>query len=633
MVDDEGAPTPSPAPEPPPPVPAGSDFVWEDAAAVPLATLVFLAGLLPGYHGQGAFEPLREGWLTSGLGLAALFVHLYSRGAANEWRRRAAGFLMGTLAFLLNLYVAVFYYRFHAAQEPQLGAVGHLSYLGLGVDLALAAGILLAWTGVPTRRPAPGVAPAPPTVNARLRWTQRWGLPLLVFAVAFTTYNIEVEVPSIIDFDEAHYVNVGRNMTAGVLIDPQWAEPRPHNFEHPPVGKYLIAFGYALFGRPHGDLAWPEYKELCSTDNPECLVDSHAWRQMSVTVGALGVLGLYWLGLRLFGSVAAGLGAASLLLFDGLYYLHSRIAMLDIFPVGFSLLAFGVLLGPRRWHPWAAGVLFGLACASKHPALFLAPVFLVLAGLRSPRPGLRGKLADAALWAVLVPLATYVLTYAPYFWTWSHMGGPGFAAHMFAYVHEEGFRWTYRAALETPHPYISEPWSWILMRRPVLYFVGYDAAQNVGHIYALGNPFTWWTGSVAILYTWLVLPGRWMLGRPRWGLRAFGQWALRARLPLSPDGALLVATLLFAASYGPFFLVQRDQFNFYFLLAAPFFALVLGAYVGRALDAGGRPRLVALAFLIVAFAVFVFFHPVVAGTYIPEEDFQFIMHTVPRMAQ
>ncbi len=153
---------------------------------------------------------------------------------------------------------------------------------------------------------------------------------------------------------------------------------------HPPVGKWLIALGEAAFGM-----------------NP------FGWRFMAVVFGALLVVATIRLAHRLSRSLLVGAIAGILLTFDGLAFTMSRIALLDIFQATFlvagvaALVAdrdhhrhrladamearglttlggtFGPLLWWRPWR-WTAGVLFGLAVATKWNSLYVLAVFGIL---------------------------------------------------------------------------------------------------------------------------------------------------------------------------------------------------------------------------------------------------------------
>lgn len=154
---------------------------------------------------------------------------------------------------------------------------------------------------------------------------------------------------------------------------------------HPEVGKWLIGLGQEAFG-----------------------VTPFGWRVASAVAGALLVLVLIRLTRRLTGSTLLGLTAGVLLMVDGLHFVMSRLALLDIFLALFLLAGVSCLVvdrdrarsrmarlvpldrlvehgwGPVRpllVRPWriAAGVLFGLAVGCKWTALFPLAAFGLLA--------------------------------------------------------------------------------------------------------------------------------------------------------------------------------------------------------------------------------------------------------------
>ncbi|MHB8620871.1 MAG: glycosyltransferase family 39 protein [Chloroflexota bacterium] len=168
-------------------------------------------------------------------------------------------------------------------------------------------------------------------------------------------------------FDEHYYVNAARVMLGlPVPAGQPYAGSQPGldpNTEHPPLGKLLIAGSMALFG-----------------DNP------YGWRVPAVLFGTAAI-GLTAAIVRAAGgSRPAALAAAFLVAFDNLAFVHSRVATLDIFVVGFSLAA--VYCWLRRW-PVAAGTALALAGLVKINGLWLAPglagleVYLVWRGAGS----------------------------------------------------------------------------------------------------------------------------------------------------------------------------------------------------------------------------------------------------------
>jgi dolichyl-phosphate-mannose-protein mannosyltransferase len=204
----------------------------------------------------------------------------------------------------------------------------------------------------------------------------------------------------------------------------------PSMVVHPEVGKWLIGLGEHFFG-----------------------MDPFGWRVASAVVGALMVAVMIRLARRVTGSTLLGCVAGLLLCFDGLQFVLSRLALLDIFAAFFLLCAISCLVadrdwgrlrmarlvpsgyrtsaddwGPVRgllWRPWrlAAGVCFGLACGTKWSAVFPLAAFGLLVwmwdagarraiGVRLPR--LRSAVVDglpAFGYLVLVAAVVYVLTW------------------------------------------------------------------------------------------------------------------------------------------------------------------------------------------------------------------------------
>src|SRR4051812_30657088 len=196
---------------------------------------------------------------------------------------------------------------------------------------------------------------------------------------------------------------------------------------HPPLGKWLIAFGENLFG-----------------------FNSFGWRFSAALFGTLTVLLVVRIGRRMTGSTLLGGLAGLLLALDGLHFVQSRIATLDVFLCFFVTAAFGALVvdrdqvrqrlaeaseeqvargGRLGWRPWrlAAGVLMGLGLATKWSALWPIVVMLVLtlfweagarraAGVRAPwRTTLRRTTAPFVGVFLVLPVAIYVGSWAGWF--------------------------------------------------------------------------------------------------------------------------------------------------------------------------------------------------------------------------
>lgn len=179
----------------------------------------------------------------------------------------------------------------------------------------------------------------PPHVADRLvRWSG-WGGPLLVTLVAGLLRFWKLDQPHAVIFDETYYakdawalVNQGyegswpKDVDKQILNDPS-SVPIPTDpgyVVHPPVGKWIIGFGEQLFGfTPFG------------------------WRFMVAVLGTISVLLLCRIGRRLFRSTFLGCLAGLLLAVDGLHFVMSRTALLDLIVMFFVLAAFGCLVVDR----------------------------------------------------------------------------------------------------------------------------------------------------------------------------------------------------------------------------------------------------------------------------------------------
>src|SRR5258708_10891660 len=98
---------------------------------------------------------------------------------------------------------------------------------------------------------------------------------------------------------------------------------------HPPLGKQLIVLSIRTFG-----------------DSPL------GWRYPAVLFGSLAIVAMYLCGLALFAAQGPAIAAALLAFFNQMVFVQSRIAMLDIFALAFSLVAIAAFMhGFRKPRP------------------------------------------------------------------------------------------------------------------------------------------------------------------------------------------------------------------------------------------------------------------------------------------
>ncbi|WP_443043499.1 dolichyl-phosphate-mannose--protein mannosyltransferase [Streptomyces sp. NBC_00358] len=500
-----------------------------------------------------------------------------------------------------------------------------------------------------------------PAAACRLaRWSQ-WGGPLLVTLLAGVPRFWRLGSPRAVVFDETYYAKDAWSMLrfgyegtwpSSKISDPQiLAGPQVIPLSdtgsfvaHPPTGKWVIALGEWMFGlTPFG------------------------WRFMTALLGTLSVLMLCRIGRRLFRSTLLGCLAGALMAVDGLHYVMSRTALLDLVVMFFVLAAFGCLLidrdsararlaaalpvdedgrvrpdghtgdragtGARPWR-LAAGLFLGLAASTKWNGLYFLVFFVILtllwdvgarrvAGAHRPyRAVLRKDLGCSVLSLAPVAVLTYSTAWTGWFlsdngygrhWadarggTWSWIPAP-----LRSLWHYEHAVYQFNVGLSTPHKYQSNPWSWPVLGRPVLFHYqspapGQDGCHAVGGcaqaILALGTPLLWWSACCALVYLLY-----------RWALRR--DWR---------SGAILCAV---GAGYLPWFLYQdRTIFSFYAVVFVPYLCLavtmMLGALLGPAGATQGRRIRGAVAAGVLVLLIawnFIYFFPVYTGQTIPYAD-------------
>jgi dolichyl-phosphate-mannose-protein mannosyltransferase len=472
-----------------------------------------------------------------------------------------------------------------------------------------------------------------------------WAGPLLVSLFgAFLRFN-RLSVPHAAVFDETYYVGdaygilrhgveINHVKNANAVLAHGGTHILASGGEyvaHPPLGKVLIAVGEWLFGlTPLG------------------------WRFAVAVIGSLSILMLARITRRMTRSTLLGCIAGLLLALDGLEFVLSRTALLDIFVMFWALAAFGLLVldrdrsrarlaaaaaarsgsdgGPKlgiRWLRVLAGVCLGFATASKWNGVWFIPAFAGLAiawDLGARRAAgfsnrLYGVLRSDVKWLPIsfgvVPFAAYVASWSGWLATkqgydrnWAALHGnhvPIWSALDSLYQYNKALL-QFGLGLTTTQTYKSQPWTWLVMSRPVAMY--YEAPANTcgakacsQEVLAIGTPLIWWASIPALIFCLA-----WWLTRKDW----------RA-------GAVLLGV---AAGWLPWFWFawhdHRTMFDFYAVAFEPYLViaitLCLGLIIGPARAAPGRRAMGAVvtgAYLLAVLTNFAYLYPVVAAQSIP----------------
>ncbi|MEP6695587.1 MAG: phospholipid carrier-dependent glycosyltransferase [Pseudonocardiales bacterium] len=452
-------------------------------------------------------------------------------------------------------------------------------------------------------RPAARPGPVPWLVPMPADRAASWLWALAVTGLAGIVRFTGLGSPDAKIFDEVYYAKDAHDLLLHGY-ERNTDNTGPGFIAHPPLGKWMIGIGEHFFG-----------------------YNSFGWRVSAAVVGTLSVLVLVRVARRMTRSTLLGCVAGLLIGLDGLHFVQSRVAMLDIFLMWWVLVAFACLLidrdalrvrlaagltpGSRPWR-LLAGVSLGCALATKWSAIWYVVAFGLLCftwecGARrsagQSRPVLQA-LRSAAAWALVYFVAvvgTYALAWSGWFGSSAAYDRQYGTSALVGWIHYHQEILRFHTHLTTYHRYSSLPWSWLLLGRPVAYF--YSTPTDCGaracsrEVLALGNPALWWPFAGALV----AMAWRWLAGR---------DW--RAAAVLAGVGAGFLPWLPYP---------HRTMFLFYALPALPFLVLAttmtLGLVLGKA-DASRERRLagaVGVAGYVVLVAVtFAFFYPVLAGT-------------------
>ena len=482
-----------------------------------------------------------------------------------------------------------------------------------------------------------------------------WVVTLSITLLAFLIRVQNLGYPRNLIFDETYYAKDawtllhfgyernwpdGANdaIVAGNVTG--WSDT-PGFVVHPPLAKWLIALGEQWFG-----------------------MNAFGWRFMACVFGTLLVFVTIRLARRLSRSTLIGGIAGILLTLDGLAFVMSRTALLDVFQAVFLVAAvaccvadrdwyrhrlatilertgrhdFGGSFGPVVWlRPWrfAAGVMFGAALGCKWNSVFVLATFGILSVLWDvgarwlAGADWRSWLAllidgiPAFLRMVVVAVLVYLSTWTGWLlstggydrnWAannpdhpWVSAFGDRFASLL--RYHKEIYEFhTGDYINNATHPYDAHPAGWLAMLRPT----GFDAVNDIA-------PGT--DGCVGPENCIRVISA---MGTPvLWWMAAIALvvclvWWIGGR-----DWRFGVPVLGALATYLPWFnYTDRPQFFFYAITMVPFtvigLAMVMGLILGPA-DSPGRRRgavIVGVAIALVAMN-FAWIYPVLTDELLP----------------
>lgn len=483
-----------------------------------------------------------------------------------------------------------------------------------------------------------------------------WVTTLTITVIAFLLRLYHLGYPNTLVFDETYYAkdaysllkfgyerewpsDANAKITAGNVDVYQ---DGPSFIVHPQLGKWLIALGEKAFG-----------------------MNSFGWRISACVFGALLVFMTIRLTRRVARSTLIGGIAGVLLTFDGLAFVMSRIALLDIFQAFFIVTAVACLVADRDyfrnrladhlekagltelphrfgpllwWRPWrlAAWVAFGLALGVKWNTIYVMAAFGVLCvfwDVGARRLAGAGGMSALGLFVDGIPAAVSmaVLSFGVYLATWtSWLMTPGGWDRDWGATHPEARSvkllgpalaslWKYHQDIydfhrgdfitKATHAYDAKPWGWLILARPI----GIDAVNDIqpgqeGCSVPQGETCLRVISGIGTPVLWwgalicLIIAVVLWIGARDW------------RFGLAVVGVL--------SAWLPWFqYTDRPQFFFYAILIIPFSVLATSLCLGKLLGPPGRPRvkpaLIVGGFVALVIANFAYLYPILTDALLP----------------
>ena len=422
-------------------------------------------------------------------------------------------------------------------------------------------------------------------------------------------------------FDELYFANDAHDDLMGRdYFDPE-----------PPLAKLVIALGIQLFG-----------------------FNSFGWRVMPALFGTALVPLMYLLARQLLSVRFFAIAAGILTAFDGMLFVESRTAVIDIIPITLVVLAYLIFhlhlnadtISRQRWTVVLTGIAVGLAIGAKWTALAAYGTIIVVLVFRLIARWTRydsGTGGVALLSLALLPALIYALSFTRYVMIThaiTNLPQPPLAFLPFhlnlgaawtdiAEWHRQ--TWLYHINLKADHIFYSPWWSWPLDFRPVVYYytgqgLGIDQSSGsalVAEIFNLGNPLIWWAGTSAIVGIAIGLP--WLI-QDYLSRRESDALDVTPRDAAGPIDQRLYASifilLAFIAAWLPLARVPRGLFLYHMLGGLPAMLLACsvalvyvrslsGVLPGVAARVSGAVP--AYAYLLMVIGFFLYFYPLWTG--------------------
>lgn len=399
----------------------------------------------------------------------------------------------------------------------------------------------------------------------------------VIFIIVLTIFSFALRLYKFTEPNHYYFDEVYHAVTAKAYADnnpapydpfsPAPKEGTAYDWLHPPLAKLIQAGSIKIFG-----------------DEP------FGWRLPSVIFGTAIIPATFVLAYLLFGPLTA-IFASTVIAFENLTFVMSRITMNDVFVTFFIIVSF--IYGWRYLKKDGLGdlllmsIFLGLAISSKWTGVWaLVAILDYIIWYKLPKKQFDPEL----LLLLVVPGIIYLASYGQ-FWLQGH------SIQQFIDLHKQ--IWWYQNRGDLEHSYGTTPLycvpeglggprsfcPWVLNSRGV-YFSYEQYGDKAGYIYALGNPLIFWVGIIGVLF----LIGKYLEDKKK-------EYLL-----------ILAGYFIF---WVPWIFAPRILFLYHFLPSIPFLSIALGIMLTSIYRS--RFKFLSIAIVLIFALVFFYFYPISSG--------------------
>jgi dolichyl-phosphate-mannose--protein O-mannosyl transferase len=372
-------------------------------------------------------------------------------------------------------------------------------------------------------------------------------------------------------------------------------------FVHPPLGKIIMWIPMAILG-----------------------ISPFSMRLMGNLSGILMIFIMYEIARELFKKEKYALFAAFIIALDGMHFVQSRVATVDVFLVLFSMISILFFIkylkckneNERKKYIYfvVSGITWGCAVATKWSACYLGLGLGILFFINyicnekividkkfNYKPILMGIISF-----VVLPILIYVASYIPVFCNSNNyapyyvLDAEGNKISASAYPHTIKEFFTYQYAMYQyhkdvgtaenyrVHPYSSKWYTWPIMYKPMSFNICMLPNGLISGIVSMGNPIIWWlsivTAIIMLIYS--------IIKRDKVGI-----------------GILI----LILSTWVPYAFISREMFLYHYFLTSILMMLTIVFVMARLGEKKPKTQFIMILFIVIFLGAFLFFYPIYGG--------------------